>query len=498
LTYTTHQGQPAALGFALDVDGLQLRLRLPGSSTISALPHLSTPSWRSQSFRHAVATDDSMDPVADSFVRLWLGPVFEHAIVLRVLANDEPVADACASVTPEELREAVGQITGVVSGDNDSTDAIDQSDDDPRQLRVKLLAALKTPKTTDRLRHHAQRLHRVTDADVDLARHVLGRTIGAAVHAAALCLVPDATEQDLNLDVHVSGDGAAVWLTENTIGGAGVVEKVVKTYVDDPRRFWRLVWAALRQGDFEIVDRELRRLLADVATTPTGALGASLARVRQATNNAAAREAWQELRRELDRRGYLVSHPVISAIAVRLLRPGTGERHDVALLNVIQTWDDATRIVGFEIDARTWSSVVLNRHADQIGDVYRTPDQVYSSLWPRGAETFNRDLEVPAMYEELPAPLDRELAAGLIDDDVAEVLVTDDGWRTAYEAEVTARGVVDLVAPTDAATLLQQAVLAASTQPIDTGYLFVHPIVRGARREEGRLKVRLELREIEQ
>jgi len=498
VTYATHQGQPAALGFALDVDGLQLRLRLPDTATLAAMPHLSTPSWRSQSFRHAVAADDSMDPVANSFVRLWLGPVFERAIVLRVLARDEPVADACATVTAEELREAVDQITGVIGGDSDPADAIDQSDDDPWQLRVKLLAALQTPTTTDRLRHHAQRLHRVTDADIDLARHVLGRTIGAAVHAAALCLVPDATEQDLNLDLHVGGDGADAWLTENTIGGAGVIEKVVKTYVDDPRRFWRLVWAALRQGDFEIVDRELRRLLAEVATTPTGPLGAALVGVRQATNNASAREAWQALRRELDRRGYLVSHPVISAIAVRLLRPGTGERHDAALLNVIETWDDATRTVGFEIDARTWASVVLNRHADQVGDVYRTPDQVYSSLWPRGAETFNRDLEVPAMYEELPPPLDRELAAGLIDDEVAEVLVTNDGWQAAYEAEVTARGVVDLVAPTDAATTLQQAELTASTQPIDTGYLFVHPVVRGARREEGRLKVRLELREVEQ
>lgn len=498
LTYATHQGQPAALGFALDVDGLKLRLRLPDITALATMSYLSTPSWRSRSFRYAVAADDSMEPIADSFVRLWLGPVFERAIVQRVLAHGERVADACTTVTPEELREAVGQITGVIGGDSDPAGAIDQSDDDPRQLRVKLLAALRTPTTTDRLRRHAERLHRVTDADADLARHVLGRTIGAAVHTAALCLVPDATEHDLNLDLHVSGDGADVWITENTIGGAGVIEKVVKTYVDDPRRFWRLVWAALRQGDFEIVDRELRRLLADVVTTPTGPLGAALTRVRQATNNTAARKAWQELRCELERRGYLVSHPVISAIAVRLLRPGTSERHDAALLNAIQTWDDASRTVGFEIDARTWSSVVLNRHADLVGDVYRTPDQVYSSLWPRGADTFNRDLEVPAMYEELPPPLDRELAAGLIDDDVAEVLVTEDGWRAAYEAEVTARGVVDLVAPTDAAATLQQAVLSASTEPIDTGYLFVHPVVRGARREEGRLKVRLELREVEQ
>jgi ATP-dependent helicase Lhr and Lhr-like helicase len=499
LSYATHDGRPAALGFALDVDGLQLRLRLPDSATLLALPHLSTPSWRSRSFRHAVAADESMDPVADNFVRLWLGPVFESAIALRTLTHDEPVAEACATVTKEELRTAVGRLTGILGGDSDPTDTLlDQSDDDPRHLRVKLLTALDAPTTTDRLRDHARRLHRLTAADADLARRVLGRTVGAAVYTAALCLVPDATEQDLVLDLHVDGDGADVWLTESTVGGAGVIEKVVKTYVNDPRRFWRLVWATLRRGDFEVVDSELRRLLAEVVTTPAGPVAAALARVRQATDNAMAREAWHELRCELDDNGYLVSHPVISAIAIRLLRPGTSERHDVAMLNAIQRWEEATRAVGFEIDARTWSYLVLDRHADEVGDVYRTSDQVYSSLWPRGSEAFNRDLEVPATYEDLPPPLDRQLVAGLVVDDVAEVLVTDNGWRAAYEDVVTIRGVVDLVAPTEAAATLQQAVLSVSTNPIDTGYLFVHPVVRGARREKGRLKVRLELREVEQ
>src|SRR5690606_31963500 len=122
-------------------------------------------------------------------------------------------------------------------------------------------------------------------------------------------------------DVRVDDSGADVWLTESTVGGAGIVEQLVQKYAADPRRFWRLVRARLGPGDFEVVDSELRRLLQEVVAAPTGPLAVALAAVRQAPDNASSRTALQSLLTELDRRGFLVAHPVVSAIAIRLLRP---------------------------------------------------------------------------------------------------------------------------------------------------------------------------------
>ncbi|HET8658047.1 MAG TPA: protein DpdJ [Micromonosporaceae bacterium] len=499
LSYVNHAGQAAALGFALDVDGVRLRLRLPDNVALARLARLSSPSWRSMSFRHAVTADTGFEPEADSFLRLWLGPVFESAVVARALTHEQPVAQACAAVTDEELRQAVVRLTGLLGDDTDATAGIDdEADDDPRQLRARLRKVIAAPGAARRLREHAQRLHHTSDGDLDLARLVLARTIGAAVHAAVLRLTPDAGDEDLLLDVHVDGDGADVWLTETTVGGAGVIEQVVRTYVADPRRFWRLVWALLRPADFEIVDAELRRLLVEVVTTPMQPLGTALSAVRAASDNTSTRRAFDAFLTQLDNSGYLVSHPVVSAIAVRLLRPGTGPRHDAALLHVLDAWDEAAHRLGFEIDARTWSSLVLDRLGQDVRHVYRTPDQVYSSLWPRGADAFNRDLQVLSPYDDLPPPVDRQLAAGLLVDQVPEVPVTGEDWRSTYETQITARGAVDLVAPVQSVATLRNAVLEVSSWPIDTGYLFVHPVVRGGQRDSGHVKVRLELREVEQ
>ncbi|MFG2105203.1 protein DpdJ [Micromonospora chersina] len=517
LSYVNHAGEAAALGFALDVDGVHFRLRLPSAAELSALNHLSSPAWRSLSFRHAVACDES---VPDPFVRMWLGPVFESAVVDRVFAGQQQVGEVCAEVSQDDMRRAVGRLTGLLTGEVDGPAASTGDDldadpqDDPRQLRAKLFAAVADPAVRQGLRNHARRLHSTAvtaavagdptgfephaPADADLARHVLARTIGAAIHSAVLQLTPDADDQDLLLDLRVDGDGADVWLTESTVGGAGIVERLVRTYAADPRRFWRLVRAGLGPGDFEVVDSELRRILDEVVTAPTGPLARALSAVRTARNNSSSRASLQSLLAELDRGGFLVSHPVVSAIAIRLLRPGTGPRHDAALLHVLNKWDEATRTMGFEIDARSWSALVLSDQRDDIGDVYRTPDHVYSTLWPRGVDIFNGDLRVSSPYDDLPPPIDRQLVAALLGDVVPEVSVADADWRTTFEREITSTGMVDLVASMESVRELQSAVIHVSTEPIDTSYLFVHPVVRGARRESGQIKVRLELREMEQ
>ena len=57
-----------------------------------------------------------------------------------------------------------------------------------------------------------------------------------------------------------------MWITEATIGGGGVVEEVLRAFVSDPRRFFRIAESALAATDFDPVDRELTRLLELTAT----------------------------------------------------------------------------------------------------------------------------------------------------------------------------------------------------------------------------------------
>src|SRR5690606_21568735 len=93
-------------------------------------------------------------------------------------------------------------------------------------------------------------------------------TLGAAILDAVIALCPGVDESQLVLDTEpgprMGYPGGVpddeVWLTETSVGGAGVVEQFVARYAADPRRVTALLDHSLESGEWEQVDTQLRRL----------------------------------------------------------------------------------------------------------------------------------------------------------------------------------------------------------------------------------------------
>ncbi len=98
-------------------------------------------------------------------------------------------------------------------------------------------------------------------------------------------------------------------------------------YGEDPRRFFDLVENALRPSDHEIADQQLTILL-DWMNSPDQVEikdEVSAYRVASTENHKAHADAFDELRKTLDKKGLFTCHGVIAAIANRILRPGSNE-----------------------------------------------------------------------------------------------------------------------------------------------------------------------------
>ena len=271
--------------------------------------------------------------------------------------------------------------------------------------------------------------------------------MAAAILAAALRACPDARERDLIVDVipDQKDGGAAIWLTETSIGGLGLIEQLATYYAADPRRFWGLVDSSLGPNDYEYVDATLTRLLEHVNADANGAMRPArrpMARLRsvksaRATDAAlrALRDAWAEID------GY-PRQSAVSALSARLLRYGSTRSTDEMALGAVQAWNRLQQSLGFEIDARVIAFGIGSGQIPVPGGAGRlTGDQVFSVLWPRGYQARVQHLVHYQPYAP-DAMLDRLLVVAARDENLEHIDVTRSDWQARYAGVLEGRGVV--------------------------------------------------------
>ena len=87
----------------------------------------------------------------------------------------------------------------------------------------------------------------------------MGETI---LQACVSTLPSHATSEDLILDIDLSDDTEVTyWVTETTIGGAGVIENLAYTIAEYPIRLFEALDAVITISEMEQVDETLVNLL---------------------------------------------------------------------------------------------------------------------------------------------------------------------------------------------------------------------------------------------
>ena len=157
------------------------------------------------------------------------------------------------------------------------------------------------------------------------------------------------------------------------------------------------------------------------------------------------KQASDRLRKVLSFQGILVTHPVMTAINARVLRPGSNQETDKLLLDLIRLWHEEEERLGIEIDARVFAYVVsnddqLDRALSHLGLVQPNPywrfQAIYGLLWSRGNILRSRSVHVAESralcsynpFAVLP-DADRELLLDVLQKDEYTVWLDDPDWR---------------------------------------------------------------------
>ena len=234
-----------------------------------------------------------------------------------------------------------------------------------------------------------------------------------------LCDDMDASDLVLDLEPGPKADGCktdaiddAIWLTESTRGGGGIIQELLRRYAEDSAKFFRFVEVALHSTDAEVANRELERFIEVILEEPNSTLAKSVTQMRTATTNAEYTSGFHELRSRLPEHEFLGTHGFVSTLANRILRPGTSSETDALIRKLCGRWNRTESLLGVELDARLFAyvqsvdegldSALKHLSGAPLQDNYWRFASVYSLMWPRGGLVRKQALQTYNPFTSLP------------------------------------------------------------------------------------------------
>ena len=496
-------GGDAAVGFAMEVDGLQIDVSLPERPVSHPGTELDR-ALRTTYFEHLVLTDSALATrVSSSFLREWLAQLSLCAVVTASL----DVGSSLAEVSDADLSAAMVQAARAVFGAGGPSDDPTEPIHDPglvadvenaiedREIVTALqrcLASLRGPLPTDSLTWIHERY---------------ASTVAAGFIGAVQAMCPDLDVDDLRVDFELrSSDDdrpfARIMVSEDQPGGTGVVETAVERMDRDPRAFWAVVTSVLGPCDGERIDEALRRFLRD---RDEGRLANEVDQIRAASTLSATTEAWASLRERMFRSGIDADQTAISALATRLLRPGSDASVEQLCRDLLSRWDALEDALGLEVDLRVFAYIAA-RHDEtrrslaaltyqMTQDLEWTVGQIVGLLWSRGSKLRAASLQSYNPYCK-PPDTERLLVEPITQAPIAAVQFGTAGWRDDLDDQLSLGGVARIACSdeAEAADALRQLM----TAPTAVGVLEFHPRVVGVERSNAEITLTVDIREAQQ
>lgn len=519
------EGEEAALGFSVTCDALRFRLRLPPGIHERA-KDTSAPMWRAvrtARYFDLAQSGEALSLVESPFARRWLAEIHLTAITFDAMTRNVSLEEADAAVANGISTLPVNDVLRAIfqSAPDDDLIANNLGTQATDRLRQELDGLITRTDVRDALRRHARMLWEEPDESWETwLRRRFKSTFGAAALEAIRNLCPDIGEDGLTVDINPgprSGEDILpfeeaddeVWIAEASPGGIGLIETFLTAYSEDPRRFYLLMASALLATEHELVDHQLLRLLGVLADGSIPDLSHAIDDYRSSASNESASEAMARLRRTLRVHGFALFHGYVSALANRVLRPGTSPTSDEFLLNAMQAWDAAETRLGVEIDP-TAVAYALSRDngidtvmaavgVEPPGDNISAwrHNAIYSMLWPRGARVRRGALGLYNPYARLPDP-ERLLLAEFLQEGTArvDVMVTD--WRDQVLGRLSENGTVTIICPVQAGDRLAEVQNFLATNSVMSDYLSVYARLATLRRVRDTFEADVELAEFGQ
>jgi hypothetical protein len=537
LHFRSDDGRPAAIGFELEVDGFYLDLDLPAAADLAKIdlpPQLLGSSMLAY-LRDAFLTDPELPADLNVFQREWLFQILQSVLFAHANSKGCTIAEASSYLLNEDqflsvFRGAMDALFGAIPPDDDGDDDDLEEDENegdgrrpttppagpvhkPSRLQQALSLHLAQPVIRERLRSLAGQFSAPDPEQFGRwLRRTTVETLGEALLQACANAAPrHAAIETLYVDVNDDSatNVARIWITESTLGGAGVLQDFAENFAAEPRIFFAALEGALAPTDIELVDSGLRQILC--LAVSDASISKQFAELRGTNSHGARAASWRSLSQILANRGGIdLSHALSVSVNSRLLRSGSGPALDKLLVELQKRWDDLESRFKIAIGLREFAYVCSkDQNISQEVRAFLTQTlpaaaasqvTVFAAatnlLWPREAELRQKVLSSYNPYRQTRATDPALIRQLLFTWSLPTVYLSDnDAWRSKLNDALEQRGSCRLSAPASLANTLRAALIQLIAAPVDVGYLQFFPAIEKVERIEGKILATLSLRE---
>ena len=518
-------GQPAALGFELEVDAL--RIGVP-TSVIKKRVGEGLNKEQILSLRYSFARDffiknKALSSDINQFQREWLFQ-FITVFVLKFYQKKTDDIDSYMATETADLKRELHNIVGswfvnpVVSaelydlGGSDSDELNSSGHQENRErLQEVLINLIDREDVFEQLKGSIRELIRLENAQfVEWLEEVTIASLGEALLQACVISLPSqSASEDLNLDIEVSDGGEVVyWISESTSGGAGVLEALAYEIADSPNLLFDALDAVISPSDLEQTDSALEKVVQLSVKNPE--VEGLIKNLRRSNSIEARRKNYLELSKRLNGEfGLHISEAISVSLNSRLLRLGANNSLDkiyYALLELRNLWETK---IGFVIPNREFAffasdDAQINQLVREYLSSYMSSDlvstistisTVESLLWIRDFEVRREELKTynPYRADVFVDPIVvRNLQAK---EKFKEVFFSLPDWKQQVSQALHDSGVVSLSVQIDEISKFQEQLFILLANPINVDALQFYPSIDAVSRSNESIAVTLILRE---
>ena len=514
--FTGPDGKPAAVGYEFETDGLALELALPDSTELAgkSLDASVERGVRAAFFRRLVHADSTLPTEINSFQRAWLRQIFFLATARRALEKGESLVEAATALDRQRdtsvhetvmdrllglQRRALAVASSTGDDDDDAPSRPAGRRDRLERLRDELRAHLGEPLVRQRLGAAMQTAFGRGPERAAFLRRTLEATLADALLSAVTDAAPrHAAAEAMVVDVEPpmgEATRSTLWLTETTVGGAGILESIADVFALEPRRLFRALEAALEPSDLEIASGALSMAC---RATAEPAVAAAMDAVRKELGHERREAARRALLDLLESRGIETGRAFVVSLNARLLAPGLRPEHDHVVRCLLALWDRVEAALGIDVEPRELAVLALDddavRTAADAAGLFRaaTTDGervavLGTLLWPR-TNVLRRESLVSYNPFRSWAGADPALTrALLLDGGDPPIELERPDWCSAAVARLIEAATVRVEAPLIRLELFRTALLVLPTTAVSVDHLKLYPTLERVARDEQRL-----------
>ncbi len=520
-------GKPLAIGLEQYVDGIYaefaLRSALELSTIENELPTDVVAACKTTFFRHRIEQDEILLALvsANPFVLDWLAQIFLAAISLVADEHNASVQEATRVLRGRDLEIALDSMfpsrdqlnnddAPAESADEEADAGTPENPESEQRLVRELRILIQNSEVIARLKVVASDLYAPPPLDWgNWLRDVATETIShLTLEAAGVVLSRTSNIATLLVDPLPAKDSAnaAFWLTEETLGGAGVIEEIAQLCETDPQRWTRTIEASLAPTDLELAMSTLRNLCDLVRDDAS--VAEMVSTCSRCINHLERDALRQQLFAILGAKGHIVGRTFSSSVNARLLRPGMRRSFFELLSELDQHRHELQARIGIQIDLRIFcrmaaahpqfgprlrAEFISIRGSDlPVADVAQLLGGV---LWPQPSE-----IRGSLFTSYHPFRKSRIQEPGLVralfsSSDPLRVSLEDADWINRVGKILADHGVVQLSMPRTKARELRCALVTITTTSFDVGWMQLYAAVDRIESDAHRLTAVLVIRE---